>query len=1262
MKTTHTFLLTLLLTLFYSISADAQNAKVLWKYDMTDGSTIHGMSDNGKWAVGYGVNDATSLYSFPKLVNLTEHTQRELLSEDEINLGIEAFANDITNDGTIVVGCYNGQPAYLNTTTNKWYTLPLVSGNIGGHVDAVTPDGKYAVGICTMGGFDEVPVMWDLQTNKIVTLTNLPSCDLSGHYQDMTRLLEVSADARYIVGCVSYSYPSDVLYFLYDRETQEWDAIAFDYEATSNRFTARDNSVRTLDGITISPNGEWVAGVVYSTDDGRNPFRYHVPTRTFENFNRSEDLDKGCVTVDNDGTIYAATPAINPSRSLYILRNGIWYGIDEVLKQNYGIDFYKYTGYAATGLCIDISEDCKTMVGIAYITQENYQITLPIKISEACDNVNLLSTYSVSVRNGASIQKLSNLSLEFTRDVEINTSVAIELKDETGAIVRNSLKFEVDAASGKKVNVGFRTFTLEQGKKYSLIIPKGAIRLKGDSSKTNDEIKLEYTGLGATPISMTQVTPVSGSTLGHIDINTNPILFSFSVDVMVKEGAKALLYRNEETEPYASLEMNHGITSESYNMVLVYPTTSMYLYKGNTYRIVIPEGCLTDAAGYSSNAQAEATYSGSYERTIVSDDTYLYRENFEGGMNNVMLYDGDNLTPASSMQAWGFTNSVAWSYAADDDYTNTCAVSHSTYSPSGASNDWMVTPQLSILDDKCTLKFDAQSYRKSCADVLKVYIYATDEVINELDAATVEAISSKGDLVLNATLSPGAVEERLDGDWESFNIPLSAYAGKKVYIAFVNQNDNQSAIFVSNVQVYHAVPFQITLIGVPETVIAANEQIVKGTVLIKESVQTYSKIQAALKDADGTVLQEIVDENVVLSSGSEWNFQFTTPLPLVLGREVEFSVHIRLDDGQSQYEFKSSIQNLAFEPTKRVLLEENTGMGCNNCPMGHLAIERLERLYGDLFIPVAYHVYTGDPLESGMTDYAQYFLGLNAAPTGMVQRSGIVSAPMVSTTEGGVIDYSFTSPQGETWADAVAQQLATATDADLSITAHYDAQTDCVSVNYTFTPAIERTGANVGLLCIVTEDELSGYQSNKFYTDTDVDLGEWKQGGKYSKSTVYPYTFHHVARALYPANAYNGQTGLLPTTLMPSETYSGNLQFTVKQDAPYVKDVMNCSITCVAIDANTGRVINAARAALADAATGIEGAISTAALAQVVATANGLWIQTPASARVTLYDAQGKTLAQQHINKQATIATTHKGLIIVNITTAQSSQNFKVVK
>ena len=202
---------------------------------MNDGSTIHSMSDNGKWAVAYGVNDATSTYSYPKLVDLTRHSFSDILTQDELDAGIESYANDVTDDGNIVVGCYEGKPAYWTASTKKWTILPVAAGNAGGHVEAITPDGKYAVGICTMGGFDEVPMMWDIASNSIITLAGLPSSDLSGYYQDMTRLTGISADGRYIVGCVSYSYPADILYFLYDRQTATFDALAFDYNKATNR-------------------------------------------------------------------------------------------------------------------------------------------------------------------------------------------------------------------------------------------------------------------------------------------------------------------------------------------------------------------------------------------------------------------------------------------------------------------------------------------------------------------------------------------------------------------------------------------------------------------------------------------------------------------------------------------------------------------------------------------------------------------------------------------------------------------------------------------------------------------------------------------------------------------------------------------------------------------------------------------------------------------------------------------------------------------
>ena len=1255
-------IIALLVAIFQIAPVCAQTQQVLWSYDMSDGSTIHGMSDNGKWAIGYGVNDATSAYSFPKLVNFTAHTHKELLTEDEILVGIEAFVNDVSDDGTIVAGCYNGQPAYFNTTTNEWVTLPLIKGNVGGRIEAITPDGAYAVGVCTKGGFDEVPAMWDITALKTISLANLPQVDLSGYYQEMIRITDISADGRYLVGCVSYSYPSDVLYFLYDRTLREWDAIAFDYDQANNQFTPRDNTVRTLDGITISPNGKWVAGVVYSTDDVRNPFRYNVESKTFENYNRPEDLDKGCVTVDNNGTIYASTPAINPSRSLYMLHEGNWYGIDEVLKQNYGIDFYKYTGYASTGLAIDISADCQTMAAIAYINQENYQITLPTTYAEACSKVNLLSTYTASIRSGATIQKISNISIEFTRDVELNTTSTIQLLDESGNALRNSLKFEVDNTSNKKVNIGFRTTTLDAGKKYSIVIPEGYIRIKGDATKVNKEIRLEYIGLGNTPITMTQVSPVAESTLAHIDINTNPVIFTFNIDVRVKDGAQALLYRNDETAPYTTLSMSHGITAESYNMVLVYPTTSLYLYKNNTYRIVIPAESLTDAAGFSANAACETTYYGSYERTVTTTDNYIYLETFDGGMNNVMLYDGDGASPNSSMQAWGFTPEIAWNYAADDDYTNTCAVSHSLYAPSARSNDWMVTPQLTIPDDKCSLTFDAQSYKFTAKDYLQVYIYACEDEINELTTDIVNAIEQYGTLVVNEQMTPGTYEEQLAGDWQQFSVDLSAYAGKKVYIAFVNQNENQSAIFVSNIQVYHAVPFQVTLVDVPETVVKATSQTVKGKVTIKNTETTYSSIKVTLLNQEGQALQTLSADGLILTNGSEWAFEFTTPLPLQVGVLNPFTVSVSLDEGVSTYDVSTTIQNLAFTPTKRIVLEENTGMGCNNCPMGHLAIERLETLYHEQFIPIAYHTYTGDPLESGMTDYAQYFLGLNASPTAMLQRNGIIGAPMVSTVTNGITDYSFLSTDGSTWSDIVGRELGTLAEADLTISSSYDDATGDLHVSYTLTPALSRSDANIGLLCVITEDGLAGYQSNKFYTESDSDLGPWAAGGAYAKSTVYPYIFNDVARALYPANAYNGQTGLIPSTIEASTPYAGAIKMSVANDAPYVKDINNCHVVCLAIDANTGSIINVARAAVNQNSTGIDTATPNAQRDNVFATPEGLTVITPAQATVALYDLHGRCIATQSINRQATIPTPYSGIILVTVTDSKGSRNYKVVK
>ena len=64
-----------------------------------------------------------------------------------------------------------------------------------------------------------------------------------------------------------------------------------------------------------------------------------------------------------------------------------------------------------------------------------------------------------------------------------------------------------------------------------------------------------------------------------------------------------------------------------------------------------------------------------------------------------------------------------------------------------------------------------------------------------------------------------------------------------------------------------------------------------------------------------------------------------------------------------------------------------------------------------------------------------------------------------------------------------------------------------MSVPYEITYALDRTGLNVALQLLVTEDGLPGYQTNNLYNVADPDLGEWGKGGDNASATV-AYTFN----------------------------------------------------------------------------------------------------------------------------------------------------------
>lgn len=1149
-------------------SAQDVAAPELTIYNFNDQSCIMSLSDNGNWAVSYGVSSSDGTRNTnARLINTRTKEVTTLGLENDEASPLACEANDVSDDG-IAVGAYKGQPAVWSKA-DGWRYLEKPAGWTDGDAQAVTPDGRYAVGRMTnfTNGYKEYPVLWDITTLKIVETPNSPTVGSNNEPALMIRYTGISSDARYITGIVDYSYTWNTMNFIYDRETETWSRPGFNADGTPWA-----DGISSMDG-SFSPDGKWFGGTAYIIKDAASgneynvPCRYNMETKEFVIYEETEMQGIERVMVDNAGTLYAATPSGTPIRSLYVRVGKFWYALDELLKQRYGFDFYGKSGYDNTGTCMGVSGDGMTITAFPD-PYKSYVLEMNESFAEAAANVNLLADYTATPDNGTSLTKIKSVSVTFSRNVKVIGSVDdIQFKDENGNSVGKVLSFEIAPSSPKAIRIGFRTTTLEDGKSYTLTIPAGTIVLSADETKANDEIKINYTGREAAPVKVTAVSPESGTALTQLNVTTNPILVTFDTNIAKTDDANASLYREGDDAPIATLSI-----ADKGNQILIYPETTEYLYLNTRYKVVLGAGSVTDTNGDNPNEQYEINYDGLYERTIVADDTLMYKEDFSYGVASMLLYDGDKNIPNEEMAGYDFQvgDNYAWVPVRDDNAsTDFAAASTSAYSPAGKSDDWMVTPQIYIPDAKCRLEFQAQGFRKAKEDKLKVIVYASEKVLNYLSETDVNDIRANGEVIMDEVVLPGINEDVMEGDWTTYSFKLDKYAKKNIYVAFVNENYDQSLVFVDNIKVIRDNGF-LTALTSATNVIRQESQKITGRVIGNSDEVTFNTLNAKLLDANKNLVDEIAVDGLALAKGDRYDFTFDKELPLTIGESNAFYIRVQLDESFDTLGY--AIKNLAFQPVKRVVVEEMTGQDCGNCPLGHLAMENLESIYGDRVLPLCYHVYTGDNYESGMSNYVNSFLGLSGAPSAIINRNGLISPPMYDNLSNGKHTYTYTAPDGSCWFDQVQKEFDTDAEADLSIQATYNENTQKVSVPCTVKFALNESNRNVGLFVVVAEDGLTGFQHNYFYNTDYEGLGEWTIGGIYAERYVLPYVFHDVVRA--QVGTYFGTTGYIPTSIESGKEYVADITFNL----PEVNDIYNCKIVCMMIDANTGQLINSARA------------------------------------------------------------------------------------
>jgi hypothetical protein len=171
--------------------------------------------------------------------------------------------------------------------------------------------------------------------------------------------------------------------------------------------------------------------------------------------------------------------------------------------------------------------------------------------------------------------------------------------------------------------------------------------------------------------------------------------------------------------------------------------------------------------------------------------TTIFTEDFQGGAipPTFTLINGDNKTPDPQVS---FVN-AAWVIRTDfDDPNNFAAVSTSYYAPASTSDDWLITPQISIPAGTTRLSWNAKSQDPNFPDGYKVKLSTTGT--NKADfTKTLFTIAADNDI------------------WTSRTVDLSIYAGQDVYIAFQNNTFDGFLLFIDDITVFQPDPFDISL-------------------------------------------------------------------------------------------------------------------------------------------------------------------------------------------------------------------------------------------------------------------------------------------------------------------------------------------------------------------------------------------------------------------------------------------------------------------
>jgi hypothetical protein len=539
------------------------------------------------------------------------------------------------------------------------------------------------------------------------------------------------------------------------------------------------------------------------------------------------------------------------------------------------------------------------------------------------------------------------------------------------------------------------------------------------------------------------------------------------------------------------------------------------------------------------NAFSQVLYSERFNTLSLITGTYSANSTIQSYLfsdvpNNMFTIKGDTISADTLSGNYPFRASgqkkKAWLSYVPVNGTDTFAVSTSWLKPTGAANNWLITPTIYSITANSVLTWEALAPDINNQDGYEVYVATY--------TSTIPVVGDFTNLIFSTTAEKST--------WQTHGISLAAFNGQNIRIGIKNNSTNKYQLWIDDISVANvANAFDVSTISQNVYKYSSVNALNAIVATFKNNGYTpITNLTIDYKMSNGVAVTETKIFSPALNYLDSKQLTFTIPYSSATALYNTFKIYPRLINGQPDVvaandTITGSITISDSVPTKKVLVEEYTSTNCGWCPDGYTSLKSIVSTNTNV---VAASIHDNDNMSnaSGNTLIADY------APTFPSATIDQYYFPANSTV----------AIEKNNWSSFITQRLAMKVPATISVT------------NFTYNPGTQQIDATVSSKFF--GDVKGDYRLNLYIKENNVygpiadslTDNQWNQyNNLYNISSSPYYQYGNIVNSNYLMSSLSykhqyvinsmidgayGASGIIPVNgSTKGQTYSKNYSFTL---------------------------------------------------------------------------------------------------------------------